>query len=66
MLELKKALDAKGHGVLEMPSGTGKTISLLCLLVAYQQYHPELSKIIYCTRTVPGKSLVRVKTSPRL
>lgn len=53
MLELKHALDAKGHAVLEMPSGTGKTISLLCLLIAYQHYHPDLSKIIYCSRTVP-------------
>lgn len=26
----------QGHGVLEMPSGTGKTISLLSLIVAYQ------------------------------
>jgi DNA excision repair protein ERCC-2 len=52
MLDLKRALDAKGHAVLEMPSGTGKTISLLSLVLAYQQYHPELSKIIYCSRTV--------------
>lgn len=28
---------AQGHGVLEMPSGTGKTISLLSLIVAYQK-----------------------------
>ena len=27
MLELKRALDAKGHALLEMPSGTGKTVS---------------------------------------
>lgn len=27
----------QGHGVLEMPSGTGKTISLLSLIVAYQR-----------------------------
>lgn len=27
----------QGHGVLEMPSGTGKTISLLSLIVAYQK-----------------------------
>ncbi|XP_050783744.1 general transcription and DNA repair factor IIH helicase subunit XPD isoform X4 [Gopherus flavomarginatus] len=54
MLELKRTLDAKGHGVLEMPSGTGKTISLLSLIVAYQQAHPlELTKLIYCSRTVP-------------
>ena len=27
----------QGHGVLEMPSGTGKTISLLSLIIAYQK-----------------------------
>lgn len=30
-------LHFQGHGVLEMPSGTGKTISLLSLIVAYQR-----------------------------
>ena len=29
MRELKRGLDAKGHGCLEMPTGTGKTITLL-------------------------------------
>lgn len=54
MLELKRCLDAKGHGVLEMPSGTGKTISLLSLIVAYQLEHrSQISKLIYCSRTVP-------------
>ncbi|XP_059575144.1 general transcription and DNA repair factor IIH helicase subunit XPD isoform X1 [Alligator mississippiensis] len=54
MLELKRTLDAKGHGVLEMPSGTGKTISLLSLIVAYQRAHPlDVTKLIYCSRTVP-------------
>ncbi|KAI3630788.1 hypothetical protein MIR68_012223 [Amoeboaphelidium protococcarum] len=44
MYHLKITLDhhvtghgAVGHGVLEMPSGTGKTITLLALIVAYQQ-----------------------------
>ena len=36
MLELKRTLDAKGHCVLEMPSGTGKTVSLLSLVIAYK------------------------------
>jgi hypothetical protein len=43
-------LDAGGHCVLEMPSGTGKTVSLLSLIVAYQQYYPEHRKLIYCSR----------------
>jgi hypothetical protein len=29
MLELKRSLDAKGHCMLEMPTGTGKTVALL-------------------------------------
>ncbi|NWZ93543.1 ERCC2 helicase, partial [Nesospiza acunhae] len=54
MLELKRTRDAKGHGVLEMPSGTGKTVSLLALIIAYQRAHPlDVSKLIYCSRTVP-------------
>ncbi|XP_046676843.1 general transcription and DNA repair factor IIH helicase subunit XPD-like [Homalodisca vitripennis] len=54
MQELKKALDAKGHCLLEMPSGTGKTISLLSLIVAYMVANPyDVSKLIYCSRTVP-------------
>ncbi|XP_045148608.1 general transcription and DNA repair factor IIH helicase subunit XPD [Echinops telfairi] len=54
MLELKRTLDAKGHGVLEMPSGTGKTVSLLSLIMAYQRAYPlEVTKLIYCSRTVP-------------
>lgn len=54
MLELKKCLDAGGHGLLEMPSGTGKTVSLLALIIAYQNsstFNPV--KLIYCSRTVP-------------
>lgn len=53
MLELKKALDAKGHCVLEMPTGTGKTVALLSLILAYQWAHKDVGKLIYCTRTVP-------------
>ncbi|UXI17089.1 cAMP-specific 3'5'-cyclic phosphodiesterase 4A-like [Sarcoptes scabiei] len=54
MCYLKKCLDAKGHGVLEMPSGTGKTVSLLALIVAYQKKNPHvLKKLIYCSRTIP-------------
>ena len=88
MRELKHALDAKGHCLLEvsrdarmilgptlqvllctskyssieirkwlvpaqMPTGTGKTITLLSLITSYQLAHPEVGKLIYCTRTVP-------------
>ena len=53
MCELKKALDAEGHALLEMPTGTGKTACLLALVTAFQHAHPEAGKLIYCTRTVP-------------
>ena len=53
MKDIKSALDAKGHCLLEMPSGTGKTVSLLSLIVAYQMHYPEKRKLIYCSRTVP-------------
>ncbi|KZT57924.1 DNA repair helicase [Calocera cornea HHB12733] len=53
MCDLKRTLDAQGHGVLEMPSGTGKTVSLLSLIVSYQRHSPHPRKLIYCSRTVP-------------
>ena len=53
--------------MLEMPSGTGKTISLLSVIVAYQLFHAQQAsstdalhvsplaprRLIYCSRTVP-------------
>lgn len=40
--------------MLEMPSGTGKTTTLLSLIVAYMVEHPhDVRKLIYCSRTVP-------------
>ncbi|XP_046751476.1 general transcription and DNA repair factor IIH helicase subunit XPD isoform X1 [Diprion similis] len=54
MLELKRGLDARGHCLLEMPSGTGKTVTLLSLIVAYMLQNPlKITKLIYCSRTVP-------------
>ncbi|KIH43957.1 hypothetical protein ANCDUO_26030, partial [Ancylostoma duodenale] len=54
MQEVKKALDAQGHCLLEMPSGTGKTVSLLSLVVAYMRKFPDrLDKLVYCSRTIP-------------
>lgn len=53
MLELKRALDAKGHCLLEMPTGTGKTIALLSLITSYVLSKPHNPvKLLYCTRTV--------------
>ncbi|CAL8110123.1 unnamed protein product [Orchesella dallaii] len=62
MVELKKSLDAKGHCMLEMPSGTGKTVSLLSLIVAYMRANPlHISKLIYCSRTLPEIEKVLVE-----
>ena len=51
MLELKHALDAsfltngknKGHALLEMPTGTGKTVCLMSLITSYQFSNPQVS-----------------------
>ena len=39
--------------IAQMPTGTGKTITLLSLITSYQLAHAEVGKLIYCTRTVP-------------
>lgn len=53
MVELKRALDAQGHCLLEMPTGTGKTIALLSLITSYSLSKPSNQiKLLYCTRTV--------------
>jgi len=31
--------------LLEMPSGTGKTVSLLSLVISYKLAHPEIGKL---------------------
>lgn len=53
MRALKQSLDAGGHCLLEMPTGTGKTVCLLSLITSYQYANPSVGKLIYCTRTVP-------------
>ncbi|EAL73159.1 transcription factor IIH component [Dictyostelium discoideum AX4] len=52
MVALKRSLDNGGPCILEMPSGTGKTVSLLSLISSYQVKNPSI-KLIYCSRTVP-------------
>ena len=51
MLNLKRAIDAKGHALLEMPTGTGKTVCLVSLVTSYQFQCPQTGKLIYCART---------------
>lgn len=52
MSDIKRTLDVGGNCILEMPSGTGKTISLLSITVAYQMHYPEHRKVVYCSRTM--------------
>jgi Rad3-related DNA helicase len=53
----------QGPCVLEMPSGTGKTVSLLSLITSYQLAHPEVGKLVYCSRTVPEIEKVSATSS---
>lgn len=54
MRHLKATLDGSGgHCLLEMPTGTGKTTTLLSFVLAYRAAHRgEVGKLVYCTRTV--------------
>ncbi|KEG01958.1 DNA excision repair protein ERCC-2 [Plasmodium vinckei vinckei] len=63
MKYLKKTLDNEGHCVLEMPTGTGKTVAIFSLITSYQYYKNDDSKFIFCTRTVAEmeKSLIELK-----
>lgn len=42
---LKKTLDSTGHAILEMPTGTGKTVCLLALLTSYLAHRNKFKKV---------------------
>lgn len=55
MRAMKQTLEKDhGHCLLEMPTGTGKTVCLIALCTAFQLSKPVNSapKLVYCTRTV--------------
>ncbi|XP_026192298.1 general transcription and DNA repair factor IIH helicase subunit XPD [Cyclospora cayetanensis] len=60
---VKRAVEMHGHAVLEMPTGTGKTASLMSILTSMQFADPSMGRIIYCTRTVAEmeKALLELK-----
>jgi Rad3-related DNA helicase len=43
-------------------AGTGKTVSLLSLITAYQYKHQDVGKLVYCTRTVQEVRLTNRNT----
>lgn len=45
MTLLKRTLDSTGHALLEMPTGTGKTICLLALLTSYLSHRSKYKKV---------------------
>ena len=52
MTTIKQLLDKQGHGILEMPTGTGKTVCLLSMCLSYILYKKPAFKLVYCTRTI--------------
>jgi DNA excision repair protein ERCC-2 len=65
MYHLKRTLDQQGQGLLEMPTGTGKTVAVFSLMLAYQHRYPDRTgKLVFCTRTVPEmtKALRELRT----
>lgn len=46
MKYLKKTLDTPGHAILEMPTGTGKTVCLLSLLTAYLLKRTKYKRVL--------------------
>lgn len=52
MMELAKVLESPGHAILEMPTGTGKTVCLLALILSVIKQKKPNFKLIYCTRTI--------------
>ena len=52
MKSVISAVTKKQHALIESPTGTGKTLALLCATIAALRANPsEKSRIIYCTRT---------------
>lgn len=45
MTSLKRTLDSQGHALIEMPTGTGKTICLLALLTSYLASRTKYKKV---------------------
>ena len=64
MVDLKRTLDLKGHCVLEMPSGTGKTVSLFSLIISYKRVS-ACTVLAYTVLTRFSKSCILFAHRPR-
>ena len=42
----------QGHAILEMPTGTGKTVCLLSIILSFIKQKKPSFKLVYCTRTI--------------
>ncbi len=68
--QLIQAFKNQQHVVLESPTGTGKTASILCTTIAWQRHDAKLTgtrtKIIYCSRTHSQltQAVVSLKDTP--
>lgn len=56
MTQIKLSLDGKGIALLEMPSGTGKTVCLMSVILSYMEKKRnekvDIGPLVYCTRTI--------------
>lgn len=52
MREMATLLNNDGHAILEMPTGTGKTVCLLSLILSFIKQKKPSFKLVYCTRTI--------------
>ena len=53
MMEVISSLNKTGSiSALESPTGTGKTLCLLCAVLAWAKHYKEHISIYYCTRTI--------------